>query len=58
MSDVERMSAAEYAPREGLKFIDVFGLHGLYDGMAFNSNLVLVGPKGIGKTLSFQTYEA
>lgn len=58
MSDVERMAAAEYAPREGLKFIDVFGLHALYEGMAFNSNLVLVGPKGIGKTLSFQTYAA
>jgi MoxR-like ATPase len=58
MSGVERLAASEYAPRQGLKFIDVFGLHGLYDGMAFNSNLVLVGPKGIGKTLSFQTYAA
>jgi MoxR-like ATPase len=58
MAAIERMSAAEYAPRDGLKFIDVFGLHGLYDGLAFRSNLVLVGPKGIGKTLSFQTFAA
>lgn len=58
MAAIERMSAEEYAPREGLKFIDVFGLHGLYDGLAFRSNLVLEGPKGIGKTLSFQAYAA
>lgn len=55
---IERMSAAEYAPRQGLKFVDVFGLHGLYAGLAFQSNLVLVGPKGVGKTLSFQSYAA
>ena len=58
MTAIERMSAEEYAPRQGLKFIDVFNLHGLYEGLAFKSNLVLVGPKGIGKTLSFQTFAA
>lgn len=58
MTAIERMSAEEYAPRQGLKFIDVFNLHGLYEGLAFRSNLVLVGPKGIGKTLSFQTFAA
>lgn len=56
MSTIERMPSDEYVPRSGLKFIDVFGLHNLYEGLAFNSNLVLVGPKGVGKTLSFQTY--
>jgi MoxR-like ATPase len=58
MSEIEWMSAKEYAPKEGLKFIDVFNLHGLYEGMAFRSNLVLAGPKGIGKTLSLQAYAA
>jgi len=58
VSSVERIPTEEYAPREGLKFVDVFGLHGLYEGLMFRSNLVLVGPKGIGKTLSFQTFAA
>lgn len=58
MSAIERMSSGEYAPRQGLKFVDVFGLHDLFDGLAFRSNLVLVGPKGVGKTLSFQTFAA
>lgn len=58
MNAIERIPTAEYAPREGLKFVDVFGLHGLYEGLVFRSNLVLVGPKGIGKTLSFQTFAA
>jgi len=58
LSAVERIPTEEYAPRQGLKFVDVFGLHGLYEGLMFRSNLVLVGPKGIGKTLSFQTFAA
>lgn len=56
MSTIERMPSEEYAPRPGLKFIDVFGLHNLFAGLAFRTNLVLVGPKGVGKTLSFQTF--
>lgn len=52
------MSAGEYTPKSGLKYIDVYKLHSLYQGLAFRSNLVLVGPKGIGKTLSFQAYAA
>jgi MoxR-like ATPase len=58
METIERMTAQDYAPRQGLKFVDVFNLHGLYEGLAYRSNLVLVGPKGIGKTLSFQTFAA
>jgi hypothetical protein len=49
MEAIERMSAQDYAPRQGLKFVDVFNLHSLYEGLAYRSNLVLVGPKGIGK---------
>ncbi len=52
------MSAGEYTARQGLKFVDVFNLHSLYEGLAFNANLILVGPKGVGKTLSFQTFAA
>lgn len=58
MNSIERMPSESYRPREGLKFVDVYGLHSLYEGLAFRSNLALVGPKGIGKTLSFQTYAA
>jgi MoxR-like ATPase len=32
--------------------MDVFGLHALYDKIAFRSNVILSGPPGIGKTLS------
>lgn len=57
-SSIERMPSGSYMPRQGLNYVDVFGLHKLYAGMAFGANLILVGPKGIGKTLSFQTYAA
>lgn len=56
MTSIERMPSVEYAPKQGLKYIDVFGLHNLYEGLAFRSNLVVVGPKGVAKTLSFQSY--
>lgn len=56
MSTIERMASEAFAPKKGLKFIDVFGLHALFEGLAWRSNLVLVGPKGVGKTLSFQTF--
>jgi MoxR-like ATPase len=58
MSQVERLPSAMYQANNSLKYADVWNLHGLFDGLGFKSNLILVGPKGIGKTLSFQAYAA
>lgn len=52
---IERMDSAAYKARQA-KFVDVFNLHSMYDQLAFRSNLILVGPKGIAKTLSVQAY--
>jgi nitric oxide reductase NorQ protein len=58
MNDVliERMEAANFAPKDGLKYVDMFNLMPLYEGLAFRAPSITVGPKGIGKTLSYQVY--
>ena len=53
---VERLSVADYIPKEGLVYIDTRELHPLYDKLAFHANLILAGPKGIGKSLSVASY--
>lgn len=55
---VEKLHAEAYYPLSGLTYVDVHGLHDLYDAIAFKSNLILVGPKGIGKTLSIAAWAA
>jgi MoxR-like ATPase len=55
---IERLPSDLYRANTNSPFSDVWNLHSLFDGMAFKSNLVLVGPKGVGKTLSFQSYAA
>lgn len=57
-TQIERLPSSLYQAKPDLSYSDVWNLHGLFDGLAFRSNLVLVGPKGIGKTLSFQSYAA
>ena len=49
---IERLSADEYVAREGLVYVDTRELHPLYEKLAFRANLILVGPKGEGKSLS------
>lgn len=56
--NIDRLPAAMYAAKSDLPYADVWKLHDLFDGLAFKSNLILVGPKGIGKTMSFQSYAA
>lgn len=58
MIQIERLSAADYTPSKNLVYVDVFGLHNLYADMAYRANLILVGPKGTGKTLSVASYAA
>lgn len=53
---IERLSAEDYVARQGLVYVDTRELHPLYEKLAFLSNLVLVGPKGIGKSLSVAAY--
>lgn len=54
--DILRLPSSEYAPRAGLRYVDVHGLFPLYEDLAFRSNLVLVGAKGLGKSLSFAAF--
>jgi nitric oxide reductase NorQ protein len=55
---IDRLPSDLYRAQTGLPYADVWGLHDLFDGLGFKSNLILVGPKGIGKTMSFQSYAA
>ena len=54
----ERLSADDYAPTKDLVYVDTLMLHPLFDKLAFRSNLILVGPKGIAKTLSVAAWAA
>lgn len=58
MSDiaVERLPTDSFVLKEPPTYEDVFGLHELFEKLAFKSNLILVGPKGIGKTLSIAAF--
>jgi MoxR-like ATPase len=55
---VERLPSDQYRANPNLVYADVWKLQDLFNGLAFKSNLILVGPKGVGKTLSFQHYAA
>jgi len=53
---VERLPNEAFAPNSDLVYEDVFNLHPLFDDIAFHANLILVGPKGIAKTLSIASW--
>lgn len=55
---IERLPTSDYAPSKNLNYVDVFGLHDLYKDMAYRANIILVGPKGTGKTLSVAAFAA
>ncbi len=55
---IERLAASEYAANLQHNYEDVADLHSLYEKIAFRSNVILVGPKGIGKTLSVAAFAA
>ncbi len=50
--DIERLDARDYIIPRGVTYVDTHGLPHLFDRLAFKSNLIMVGPKGIGKSLS------
>lgn len=39
-------------------YVDVMGFFPIYDRIAFNTNLLLKGPKGVGKSLSYTAWAA
>lgn len=53
---IERLASREFKPSCDLHYEDIFNLHSLYKKVAFEANLILTGPKGIGKTLSVAAY--
>jgi len=55
---IERLETQDYLPRPGLVYEDVFKLHPLYEKIAFNANIILSGPKGVGKSLSVASFAA
>jgi nitric oxide reductase NorQ protein len=53
---IERIPSSEFRPKPDIKYVDVFGLMSLFEGLAYRAPTVLVGPKGVGKTLSLQAF--
>lgn len=58
MITIERLPSSEFVPRPDLIYEDVLGLHELFKDLAFRANVLLVGPKGNGKTLSVAAWAA
>jgi MoxR-like ATPase len=56
--DIERLDAAEYLPRAKPDYVDTSELLAFYKRIAFKANLILVGPKGVGKSLSVAAFTA
>lgn len=55
---VTRTDTDDLFPSHVPPYVDIFSLHELYKRFAFNTNLLLKGPKGDGKSLSVITYAA
>jgi len=53
---IERIPSSEFKPKEDIHYVDVFDTFELFEGLAFRAPTILVGPKGIGKTLSVQAF--
>jgi len=53
---IERLPNEAFAPNADLVYEDVFNLHPLFDKIAFHANMILVGPKGVAKTLSVASW--
>jgi MoxR-like ATPase len=53
---IERLATADFIPTKKVVYVDTNRLHDLYDPLAYKANLILVGPKGIGKSLSVASW--
>jgi nitric oxide reductase NorQ protein len=54
--EIIRLGAEDFAPDKALQYIDTGKLHPLFDKIGFRANVILVGPKGIAKTLSVSSW--
>ena len=52
----EHLPASTFFRKEVPPYEDIYGLHSLFGKVAFEQNIVLMGPKGIGKSLSVVSY--
>ena len=57
-SGVERLESDAFLPRKDLVFVDVHPLLPLFKNCAFRANLIISGPKGIGKSLAVAAFAA
>src|SRR4051812_33772105 len=55
---VTRIPTADCYVSSPPSYVDVNNLHPIYDRLAFESNVVLKGPKGVGKSISFISWAA
>ena len=53
---IEHLPAEAFKPSKDVEYVDVNKLHPLFDKVAFQSNLILVGPKGVGKSSSIAAW--
>lgn len=51
-----RLPSETYLHSSCPPYLDSAGLHSLYDKLAFQAHIALVGPKGIGKSLSVRSW--
>jgi MoxR-like ATPase len=58
MHSVERLSNDDFRSSRKPPYVDVYNLLPIYEKLAFKANLILVGPKGIGKSMSVAFYAA
>lgn len=57
-AQIERLPTLSYISKREYAYEDVFKLHKLFDALYGVTNLVLVGPKGNGKSLSLASWAA
>jgi MoxR-like ATPase len=55
---IEHLPSEAYLPKVQPIYEDVNGLHALFDKIAFKSNLIVSGPKGVAKTLACASWAA
>jgi hypothetical protein len=52
----ERLPNSAFLHTKKTSYVDVFNLQARFEKLAFRSDMVLIGPKGIGKSIAFRHY--
>jgi MoxR-like ATPase len=58
MTRILRLPTDSFLPTKKPPYVDVSDLLPIFDKLAYNANLVLVGPKGIGKSMAVNYFAA